>query len=121
MADVADMSNYHPKGMTKQEYQRDYYAKNREVFLEAQLKLVYGITRADWQRLHDQQSGLCALCSGPGHRGGRGTKLYVDHDHKTGLVRGLICHRCNLGLGIFGDTEEGLLRALLYMRRPCPI
>jgi hypothetical protein len=103
-------------GARKKSYSREYYKKNREMFLEAQLKLAYGITRADWNALHEKQGGRCALCSGLGHTGGRSAKLYVDHCHDTGRVRGLVCHRCNLGLGALGDNEAGLTRALAYVR-----
>jgi hypothetical protein len=43
-------------------------------------------------------------------------KLVKDHCHETGLIRGLICRGCNSALGVFGDNEEGLLRALDYLR-----
>ena len=54
----------------------------------------------------------CELCGGlPGKRA-----LHLDHDHKTGLFRGWLCHMCNLSLGKFGDTMDGLERAMTYLR-----
>ena len=55
----------------------------------------YGIgnfSELDRESLYRKQGGLCALCDRPG-------KLYVDHDHETGKVRGLLCNQCNLQLG----------------------
>jgi len=59
------------------------------------------------------QSGRCAICGDPpGKRG-----LHLDHDHLTGIVRGLLCHRCNFGIGLFRDSEELLMRAITYLGR----
>lgn len=99
----------------KRAYQRAYYKQRRDMFLEAQLKRAYGITRADYDKMFAQQNGRCAICGSTGHKGKRTAKLYVDHDHATGRVRGLLCHKCNGGLGALGDNEEGLRRALAYV------
>jgi hypothetical protein len=53
----------------------------------------YGLTVADFERMHAEQRGLCAICSDPMRR------PVVDHDHATGKVRALLCHKCNLALG----------------------
>jgi len=42
--------------------------------------------------------------------------MHIDHDHTTGVVRGVLCKPCNTGLGLLGDSEEGLSRALDYLR-----
>lgn len=57
----------------------------------------------------ESQMGLCAICKRP-------KKLNVDHDHKTGEIRGLLCSRCNLGLASFGDSIEGLEKAIDYLK-----
>lgn len=73
----------------------------------------YGITRAEWEAMEMAQGGVCAICGRkPGARG-----LATDHDHDTGVVRGLLCIRCNAALGSFGDSIEGLQRAIAYLRR----
>lgn len=61
--------------------------------------------------LFDIHSGVCDLCGGPP----TGRRLVIDHDHETGQFRGLLCGRCNRGLGAFGDTLEGLRRAVSYL------
>jgi hypothetical protein len=56
------------------------------------------------------QEGRCATC-------GRGDKiLCVDHNHSTGIVRGLLCHRCNLGIGFLQDNPDLTQRATDYLR-----
>jgi len=58
--------------------------------------------------MHAQQGGGCALCPAPLG------KPHVDHDHNTGVVRGLLCHRCNIRLGGWDDLAWRQ-RALQYM------
>jgi len=58
---------------------------------------------------------LCELCGSPPN--GKCTVLAVDHDHETGLFRGWLCRKCNQGLGVFGDTIQGLQRAMDYLLR----
>lgn len=81
-------------------------AENREL----RRKRRYGITNAEWDRIFDSQGGLCAICLVK-------PPVDVDHHHGTGKVRGLLCRGCNVGLGQLGDTEEGLLRAIEYLRK----
>lgn len=74
----------------------------------------YPINVADFKALLAAQDDRCAICrrvpDDP-------FSLCVDHDHASGKVRGLLCTACNSGLGKLGDSEEGLLRALEYLRR----
>ena len=74
----------------------------------------YGLTRDEYQALWDQQGGVCAICGQPQHR--KGVKLYVDHSKSTGHVRGLLCHSCNYGLGVFKDDANRLAAASRYLR-----
>lgn len=60
----------------------------------------------------------CEICGRNPREARRGNQsLCLDHDHKTGAFRGWLCHGCNLGLGLLGDTEDALVRALAYLRR----
>jgi hypothetical protein len=90
-------------------------SKGVEVRRRLMLKHRYGITQADYERLLTKQGGHCALCFRTPDQDRTG-KLHVDHDHATGKVRGLLCHRHNHGLGMLGDNEEGLLATLKYLR-----
>lgn len=78
----------------------------------------YRIRAEDYQRIYDQQRGNCAICGNhyPPYAPKQFNKcLYVDHDHNTGLVRGLVCQQCNIGIGLLGDSLESLLRAVNYL------
>lgn len=66
----------------------------------------YGMTIRDFEDLEIRQGGLCAICGGTN----KDRRLHVDHDHKTGIIRGLLCFNCNTGLGKFVD-DPALLRA----------
>ena len=84
----------------------------------AYLKRNYGITLQDYELMLEDQDCLCAICGGEGfimdttrHK----IKLVVDHDHKTGMVRGLLCHNCNRALGLLKDSSEILQTAIDYL------
>ena len=74
----------------------------------------YGLTLGDYEALSDAQGGNCAICLGPDETGRR---LAVDHCHETGKVRGLLCGRCNAGLGFFRDAPNVLRQAAEYLYR----
>lgn len=75
----------------------------------------YGITRGTYEAMLRGQGGACALCGKK--EPGEGRSLFcVDHDHRTGAVRGLLCARCNKGLGCFDDDAKLLTRAAAYVR-----
>ena len=76
----------------------------------------YRITIERYDELLAAQSGLCACCDVHVSTVRHGV-LDVDHDHATGIVRGLLCNPCNLGIGRLGDTLEGVERALAYLQR----
>jgi hypothetical protein len=79
------------------------------------LRRNYGMTLEEYDALFEAQSGVCATCRQPETRiygrTGRICNLHVDHDHETGKVRGLLCHRCNMALGYALDNAA-TLRAL---------
>ena len=77
------------------------------------LRLRYGITLVEYEERLAEQDGRCACCGSTEARGAGSFR--VDHDHETGLVRGLLCNPCNAGLGLLGDTVEALSRALTYL------
>lgn len=72
----------------------------------------YGLTVDSFNELLELQSSCCGVCTKP-----LGDKFCIDHDHETGLVRGLLCYGCNSGLGQLGDSIAGLQRAIAYLRR----
>lgn len=77
----------------------------------ASIQFRYGLTPEDLNGLLESQNHECALCGKPIAVGG----FEVDHSHDTGNVRGLLCSRCNRGLGTFGDDESLLHQAIKYL------
>ncbi len=73
------------------------------------------VSHAEYDRLMQEQSGQCAICLRAS--GSEGKSLAVDHDHKTGRVRGLLCTKCNQAIGFFGDNSELLKRAIEYLKK----
>lgn len=76
----------------------------------------YGITADEYRRLHGSQGGLCAICR---RATGATRRLAVDHDHRTGEVRGLLCKSCNRYiLGYARDEVAFFVRAIEYLLNP---
>lgn len=106
---------YKAKGLQR-ERDRERRAADPTLGRARWLKFRYGLTLADYDRALAAQGGICALCATPAVE----REFFVDHDHgccpgnkgKTcgGCIRGLICARCNTGLGLFED-DPSLLRA----------
>jgi hypothetical protein len=79
---------------------------NTEIHREYML----GITKAQYDAMVIAQNGACAICHEV-----TGRTLHLDHDHKTNVVRGLLCESCNLGLGKFRDDPVAIRRAAEYL------
>jgi hypothetical protein len=98
---------------------RAYYEANREEIRRKQIdvryRLRYGITLAEYEQILAGQDGRCAIC-GTEEPGGRGNRFHVDHDHETGIVRGLLCWTCNRRLGVL-ECAEFMGPALAYLSR----
>lgn len=94
----------------KAAYQRTWRAKNRAKVKGYDLKKGYGLSLEDFDALHEIQGGVCAICGKD-----KGTTLVVDHCHATNKVRGLLCHPCNRGLGMFKDNARLLANAIAYL------
>lgn len=75
------------------------------------LKRTYGIDPEKYEEMVMAHNGVCGICNQPSGR----RRLAVDHDHATGKVRGLLCLRCNKGLGLFGDNPDNLVSAIAYL------
>lgn len=82
-------------------------------WVPARLWNTYKITLEDYAVLYDKQYGLCAICEMTCKTG---RMLSVDHCHRTGAIRGLLCGPCNRALGLIGDEEKYVVRMLDYIR-----
>ena len=77
-----------------------------------ELKKAFGITLEYYKGLLARQGGVCAICY-EGNPAGK--SLAVDHDHNTSEVRGLLCDKCNRGLGLLGDNPILLRKSASYL------
>jgi hypothetical protein len=82
------------------------------------LKRSYGITLDDYNDMYRKQNGRCKICNRHIDEimSSRKKHLCVDHCHKTKVIRGLLCDKCNRGLGLFNDSSELLMVASEYLR-----
>ena len=98
-----------------------YYQRTKEVTRlikrDQELRRYYGINLKKLKELITSQGGICQLCDRVFDGSTKNLKPHVDHDHKNGRVRGILCHRCNSGLGCFDDSLERLQRAIDYLRK----
>lgn len=113
----------------RNKYRREFRQKNKEQFLKYEntkefkdkqfkqiLKREYGLTIEEFNSMLSNQKGLCKLC-GKAERHRTKKKLSIDHCHITGKVRGLLCHRCNVFLGLIGEDVAVLNNAIEYLAR----
>lgn len=82
---------------------------------KSHLKFYYQLTLTDFETMLKTQNSSCAICFARQPGGQR--DWHVDHDHKTGKVRGLLCHNCNVMLGCARDTVQHLMSAIVYLRK----
>jgi len=91
-------------------WQKNYHRKNKDKTRAYWLLTKYGLTPDQFQKLLLKQKDCCGICR---------EKFYkiphIDHCHKIGKVRGLLCAHCNQGLGHFRDSKKCLRRALKYL------
>lgn len=95
---------------SNREWQKKHPSRKKAYGRKANLKSK-GLTIDAWHVMLGEQYGLCKIC----HTINDGSILNVDHDHLTGRVRGLLCDRCNLGLGQFFDSPIRLQSAIAYL------
>ncbi|MBX9682128.1 MAG: endonuclease VII domain-containing protein [Gemmataceae bacterium] len=102
-------------GLLQEHDSRDYWTRRRW----SKLKAKYGITKDQYLEMHASQDGKCAICGRSEQQFWRGERLQlcVDHCHKTGKIRGLLCKRCNIGLGHLDDSVDFLNNAITYLQR----
>lgn len=86
--------------------------KARLIGWRYELKKLYGITVEQYNEMLESQGGVCAICH---DNNIRELKLAVDHDHETGKVRGLLCDRCNRGIGLL-RTIKNVKSAYKYLK-----
>lgn len=102
----------------RREYMRQWRAADRNRERIYKMRSRYGIDADEYQRIHDAQGGVCAICGNAEtsrHSSGAVKSLAIDHCHESGDVRGLLCHRCNRVLGLLGDDPDLIRVAAEYV------
>ena len=102
-------SDYHQV----KDYTKAWRKKNERHVRNREYKKRFGITIEQYEEMLLAQNGVCAICKKECRRG----RLSVDHDHATGKVRGLLCRKCNVILGMVQDKMYLLLAAEAYLAR----
>lgn len=99
----------------------NWRAKNPNYERNRKLNERYGITHERYQEMFHLQNGCCAICKQPEsarhNRSNRIQTLAVDHCHKTGKVRGLLCQDCNRGIARFYDDPARIEKAIKYLQK----
>jgi hypothetical protein len=95
-------------------HQRKKYHANLQLSRDRQyytfIRTKYGVTLDDYKKMLAGQNGLCKLCGELPK-----SRLHIDHDHKTGEIRGLLCFRCNRVLGWAKDRKDIFEKAAQYL------
>lgn len=114
-------------GLKDKERCHQYYLDNREYLIEKsnkqRLKRVYGISYEQYEEIYNSQKGQCKICGvflklgivGGSTDKDKSLRAALDHCHKTGKLRGILCGYCNRGLGLFQDSPEKLRLAAKYL------
>ena len=105
------MEYYSDNREERKRLSREYYSKNKELVRNKVSASTYGITVEEVIKLKDR--GKCDICGDDGTSYEKG--LHIDHCHKTKEVRGLLCHSCNVGLGLFKDDVDLMDKAKEYL------
>jgi hypothetical protein len=103
----------------KPEYFRAYFRSIRPRMTRHERLRKYallGFSEEQYEAMLEAQGGVCAICRLPDSAIAK-TVLCVDHDHRTGDVRGLLCNRCNTAIGLLRDDASIILAAMEYVRR----
>ena len=83
--------------------------------------IIYGITMNDYNDILLKQGGGCAICGKMEQivlkENGKSTRLSIDHNHSTGKVRGILCRKCNMGIGQFNEDVILLTKAVEYLKQ----
>lgn len=106
------------------EYSRQWRINNpvayKKAYIKSMRKRKYGVDEDTYQRMLEEQGHRCAICGHEEKLKSNGVdvdNLSVDHNHRTGAIRGLLCHNCNRALGLLADDPQRLAAAIVYLRQ----
>lgn len=95
---------------------RAKYQKKKEYWRDRYLRKAFGLTLERWNEMLTEQGNRCAAC-GAEAPGGRHARWHVDHSHKTGEIRALLCFVCNTALGMVDDSIPRLRSLIAYIEK----
>jgi hypothetical protein len=100
---------------------RDHMRRYKKEYKDKALRRVYNISLEQYNDILESQSCVCAICGNhetrTDHRTGEVIRLAVDHDKISGKIRGLLCRRCNTGIGLLGHDTKRMISAIEYLEK----
>jgi len=93
---------------------REYHRRIKHKVRMWNITSKHGLSSEQYHALMNRQNSMCAIC---GEQLYLDSRTHVDHDHSTGDIRGILCHYCNTGIGLFKDKPEVLEKAIKYLAR----
>ena len=103
---------YECKKLRMQQDRIKHPGRHLEYYKTCHRRKAYNLEPHEYDKLMQDSNNLCMICkSPPGHK-----SLHIDHDHKTGKVRGLLCHGCNTAIGLMKDDVNILTKAIQYLK-----
>ena len=109
---AAGRKSYHKHRNRRLAATRLYKANHKDYYRNRSLVLKYNLTLPEYNGMLASQQGACAICLRPPTT----RPLHVDHEHSSGVIRGLLCFRCNYGLSWFRENPAWLENAAAYLR-----
>ena len=100
-------------------YKKEYDKKNFNKHKNGYLKKMHGITLDEFNEMLKSQDGKCAICGDLSKEDER--HFAVDHNHETGENRGILCHKCNMAVGLFKDDPALFQSAITYLKSFNPV
>jgi hypothetical protein len=107
----------HQRNLDQQATRRADDPNRVEKRRDAHLYNQYGITASQFEAMAREQGDVCAICGNPPQGRGKGDTLVLDHCHKRGIVRGILCGKCNTAIGLLDDDAEQVALAAAYLRK----
>jgi len=103
-------SKNNPKKVEK--YRKEWYKDNSIYYKKWHIKNKYNLSYENWQMMWDNQDSKCAICKEPFTNP---SSAFVDHNHKTGNIRGLLCFKCNFAIGFLRDDPKLTAEVIEYL------
>jgi len=108
-------------GVARAKWAEENPERSRRSTRGRNLKCKYNITLEQYEKLFESQGKACACCGATENNTTGSSRenwnFAVDHCHDSQEIRGLLCNNCNRGIGLLGDTAEGLRKALAYLEK----